>query len=450
MESFWLFLIPYILTEEKVNGSAQSTLSRRLVQNSLHTGLALAFVGVIPFAFNFLIARTFGKETLGTINVSISFCLMITIFVTNFFGTSGTKFLAEYRGSKKLEHFKIVLKLVFIGPLILTSVISIILIMNWEYFSYNFSLSSNFLFVLILFLYLRSYYIIFRRVLYGVDLVRNYAINEALSAIIMLVALLFVCLTEKKEFLIHCYLISYAFFFLLSFISFSKKFKSITSKLVSSEKINSMKVIKSFANYGLVSMVGTVASTSTSYISLIIIGIHLSHSDAGIYSSVLTIVSILMFFPKLFTQVFLPEFSKLFGEGDNKKIFQIFNKTNSVMILLSALICLLVFIFSHNILSIFGKEFSEGSLILRILIPSLFIRMISIPFVSFLSGTKYVLYPNIGGIIILIISSLCWVLLVPDYNLVGIAIGYTAGIVIGIGYQIFMAIFKIKSFSANY
>ena len=438
------------MTEEKVNGSAQSTLSRRLVQNSLHTGLALAFVGVIPFAFNFLIARTFGKETLGTINVSISFCLMITIFVTNFFGTSGTKFLAEYRGSKKLEHFKIVLKLVFIGPLILTSVISIILIMNWEYFSYNFSLSSNFLFVLILFLYLRSYYIIFRRVLYGVDLVRNYAINEALSAIIMLVALLFVCLTEKKEFLIHCYLISYAFFFLLSFISFSKKFKSITSKLVSSEKINSMKVIKSFANYGLVSMVGTVASTSTSYISLIIIGIHLSHSDAGIYSSVLTIVSILMFFPKLFTQVFLPEFSKLFGEGDNKRIFQIFNKTNSVMILLSALICLLVFIFSHNILSIFGKEFSEGSLILRILIPSLFIRMISIPFVSFLSGTKYVLYPNIGGIIILIISSLCWVLLVPDYNLVGIAIGYTAGIVIGIGYQIFMAIMKIKSFNANY
>ena len=450
MESFWLFHIPYILTEEKVNSSTQSTLSKRLVQNSLHTGLALAFVGVIPFAFNFLIARTFGKETLGTINVSISFCLMITIFVTNFFGTSGTKFLAEYRGSKKLEHFKIVLKLVFIGPLILTSVISIILIMNWEYFSYNFSLSSNFLFVLILFLYLRSYYIIFRRVLYGVDLVKTYAVNEALSALIMLVALLFVCLTEKKEFLIHCYLISYAFFFLLSFISFSKKFKSITSKLVSSEKINSMKVIQSFANYGLVSMVGTVASTSTSYISLIIIGIHLSHSDAGIYSSVLTIVSILMFFPKLFTQVFLPEFSKLFGEGDNKRIFQIFNKTNSVMILLSALICLIVFIFSHNILSIFGKEFSEGSLILRILIPSLFIRMISIPFVSFLSGTKYVLYPNIGGIIILIISSLCWVLLVPDYNLVGIAIGYTAGIVIGIGYQIFVAILKIKSFSTNY
>ena len=450
MGSCYPFHIPYILTGKEFKKSIDKTLNQRLIKNSFFTGIALAFVGLVPFVFNFFIARTFGKETLGSINVSLSFCLLITTFITNFFGTSGTKFLAEYRGSKKLEHFKIVLKLVFIGPLILTGVISIILIMNWEFFSNNFSLSSNFLFVLISYLYLRSYYIIFRRVLYGVDLVRTYAVNEALSAIIMLVALLFVCLIEKKEFLIHCYLISYTFFFLLSFISFSKKFRSITSKLVSSEKINSMKVIQSFANYGLVSMIGTVASTSTSYISLIIIGIHLSHSDAGIYSSVLTIVSILMFFPKLFTQVFLPEFSKLFGEGDNKRIFQIFNKTNSIMILLSALICLLVFIFSGNILSIFGKEFSDGSLILRILIPSLFIRMISIPFVSFLSGTKYVLYPNIGGIIILIISSLCWVLLVPDYNLVGIAIGYTAGIVIGIGYQIFMAILKIKSFSTNY
>ncbi len=438
------------MTEEKVNISAQSTLSKRLVQNSLHTGLALGFVGIIPFAFNFLIARTFGKETLGYINVSISFCLMITIFVTNFFGTAGTKFLAEYRGSKKLEHFKIVFRLIFAGPLVLTSAISIILIMNWEYFSNNFSLPSNLLFILISYIFLRSYYIILRRVLYGVDLVRSYAINEALSAIIMLVALLFVCLTEKKEFLIHCYLMSYTFFCLLSFNTLYRKYKSITNKLILTEEVNELKVIQSFSKYGFVSMIGTVASTSTSYISLIIIGIHLSHSDAGIYSSVLTIVSILMFFPKLFTQVFLPEFSKLFGEGQNKKIFQIFNKTNTIMIFLSALICFLVFTFSNNILSIFGKEFSEGSLILRILIPSLFIRMISIPFVSFLSGTKYVLYPNIGGIIILIISSICWLLLVPSYSLIGIAIGYTTGIIIGIGYQIFIAILKIKSFSTDY
>ena len=438
------------MTEKEVKNFISLTLNKRLIKNSFLTGLALAFVGLIPFAFNFLIARTFGRETLGSINVSLSFCLLITTFVTNFFGTSGTKFLAEYRGREKLNNFKIVFKITFLGPLFILSFISLILFFKWNYLSNKFSLPFDLLFILISYIFLRSYYIIFRRAFYGMDLVKSYTLNEAISAMIMIFSLLFVCFAKQEEYLIECYLIFYSSFCILCFYSLSNDFESVISKLIKSEKVNSRKIIKSFSRYGLVSMIGTVASTSTGYISLLIIGMHLTHADAGVYSSVLTIVSILMFFPKLFTQVFLPEYSKLFGEGNKKMIFQIFKQSSLIIFVLSALICSTAFVFSKEILSIFGKEFSDGSLVLRILIPSLFIRMISIPFVSFLSGTKYVLYPNIGGIIILIISSLCWVLLVPDYNLVGIAIGYTAGIVIGIGYQIFIAILKIKSFSINY
>ena len=83
-------------------------LNKRLLKNSLYTGLALAFVGFVPFIFNILVARTFGKETLGNVNVAMSFCLVLTVFVTNFFGTSGNKFLAEYRGRKSLEPFIII------------------------------------------------------------------------------------------------------------------------------------------------------------------------------------------------------------------------------------------------------------------------------------------------------------------------------------------------------
>ena len=58
--------------------------------------------------------------------------------------------------------------------------------------------------------------------------------------------------------------------------------------------------------------------------------------------------------------------------------------------------------------------------------------MISIPFVSFLSGTKYIIFPNIGGLLILFTSLAAWLLLVPDLQLIGIAVGYTIGIIIGI------------------
>ena len=194
-------------------------------------------------------------------------------------------------------------------------------------------------------------------------------------------------------------------------------------------------------------MVGTVASTGSGYLSVLINGVYLSNSDAGIYSSVLSIVSILMFVPKLFTQVFLPEFSKLFGEGDRSKILQIFKQSIWLMLAISTTVCLLLFLFSGNILSLFGQEFSTGSTILNIILPSVFIRMVSIPFVSFLSGTKYVIYPNIGGIVILVTSLIFWIIFVPKFHLVGIALGYTIGIIVGIGYQIIIAIVKIKSFN---
>ena len=97
------------------------------MKNSFYTGLALGFVGIIPFTFNFLVAISFGKETLGSINITLSFCLIITIFITNFFGSAGNKYLAEYRGSRELEHFQFVLKVMLGTPLIILSIISIIL-----------------------------------------------------------------------------------------------------------------------------------------------------------------------------------------------------------------------------------------------------------------------------------------------------------------------------------
>ena len=434
------------MIEEKVKKNINFFFSQRLIKNSFYTGLALGFVGIIPFTFNFLVARSFGREILGSINITLSFCLIITIFITNFFGSAGNKYLAEYRGSRELEHFQFVLKVMLGTPLIILSIISIILSWNWTYFSNKFSLQEDLLIPIIIYIFLRSFYILFRRTLYGIDLVKSYTANEIISDLIMLFAIGYVTYNKQSSFLIECYLLSYFIFCLLSTCTLLKRFESIKNNLNMSSHFDKRRVMKKFTHYGLVSMLGTVASTGTGYLSIIVIGIYLSNSDAGIYSSVLSIVSVLMFIPKLFTQVFLPEFSKLFGEGDKSRILQIFKQSNWLMLTISTTVCLALFLSAEIILSLFGQEFSKGSTILKIILPSVFIRMISIPYVSFLSGTKYVIYPNIGGIVILVTSLISWITLVPSFHLTGIAIGYTIGITIGIGYQIIVALIKIKTF----
>ena len=78
--------------------------------------------------------------------------------------------------------------------------------------------------------------------------------------------------------------------------------------------------------------------------------------------------------------------------------------------------------------------------------PALFIRIVSVPIVTFLSSTKYVIYPNIGGVIILITSVGTWMLLTPSYQLSGIAYGYLVGTAFGIGYQITMGLIKFNKY----
>ena len=163
----------------------------------------MGFVGIIPFAFNFLVARSFGKEILGSINITLSFCLIITIFVTNFFGSAGNKYLAEYRGSQDLEHFQFVFKIMIGIPIIILSIIAGLLSWNWAYISNNFSLPSNLLWPVILYIFLRSFYILFRRALYGIDLVKAYAVNEIISDIIMLFAIGYVTYNNQPSLLIE-------------------------------------------------------------------------------------------------------------------------------------------------------------------------------------------------------------------------------------------------------
>ena len=157
-----------------------------------------------------------------------------------------------------------------------------------------------------------------------------------------------------------------------------------------------------------------------------------------------------MFLPKLVTQVLLPEFSKLFGAGEENSIIHTLKYSFWFIFIIAMIINGFLFVFAEDILSIFGNSFSSGDLILRVMIPGVFIRMISVPLVTFLSGTEYVIYPNIGGIIILIVSVITWTIFVPTYGLIGIASGYVSGISIGIGFQMVLAVIKIRSFNSRH
>ncbi|MEE2765639.1 MAG: oligosaccharide flippase family protein [Candidatus Neomarinimicrobiota bacterium] len=425
-------------------------LNKHLLKNSLYTGVALLFVGFVPFIFNILVARTFGKEILGSVNVALSFCLVLTVFVTNFFGTSGNKFLAEYRGRQSLEPFKLIFFSLLIGPVVVLSFMNIAMVWYWDYLALKFSIQSNFLIPMVCYIYFRSLYIIFRRMFYGVDLVSTYAINEIVSDIVLIATIVTVCWLRLPNLLIQSYVFGYAIFTVISIFVLYRNYTRIVQPLQPQVNYQTKSILIGYFKYGFITMAGTASSTGTGYLSMLFTGYFLTSTDAGLYSSVLAVVSILMFLPRLVTQVLLPEFSKLFGAGEKILITQTLKYSFWLLVVIALIVNGFLFVFAEEILSIFGNSFSNGSLILRVMIPGVFIRMISVPLVTFLSATEYVIYPNIGGIIILIVSVVTWFIAVPAYDLTGIAAGYVAGISIGIGYQIVMAVIILRSFSSKH
>ena len=429
-------------------------IHNRLLGNSIYTGVALFFVGIVPFIFNIFVARYFGKEQLGQINISLSFCLLITIFVTNFFGTTSNKFLSEYRGRGELDPFNIVLLFSFLGPL-LTNTIIIFLIFNfWDLISTKFSLNKSMLTPMIFYILGRTYYIIIRKVFYGVNLIANYTIIEIIADLLILLSIFTICYLGSSSLILYSFTFGYLIFSFLGLIIIFLKYDKITNNLKPIKTFNPKIIFNKYSKYGFITMIGNASSAGASYISMLFIGAYLSNSEAGIYSSVLAVISIVMFIPRLFSQVLLPEFSNLFGAGKIELLKNTLIISSLFLSIIGVVVILPLFIFSSNILSLFGNSFSDGSQILRIMTPAVLIRIISVPIVTFLSSTKYVIYPNIGGVIILITSVIAWIILIPTYKLNGIALGYLIGTTIGIGYQIITGLIKFnlytKKLRSNY
>jgi len=424
-------------------------IHNRLLGNSIYTGVALFFVGIVPFIFNIFVARYFGKEELGQINISLSFCLLITIFVTNFFGTTSNKFLSEYRGRGELDPFNIVLLFSFLGPL-LTNTIIIFLIFNfWDLISIKFSLNKSMLTPMIFYILGRTYYIIVRKVFYGVNLIANYTIIEIIADMIILLSIFTICYLGSSSLILYSFTFGYLIFSFLGLIIIFLKYDIITNSLKPIKTFNPKIIFKKYSKYGFITMIGNASSAGASYVAMLFIAAYLSNSEAGVYSSVLAVISIVMFIPRLFSQVLLPEFSNLFGSGKIELLKNTLIISSLFLSIIGVIVILPLFIFSSHILSLFGNSFSDGSQILRIMTPAVLIRIISVPIVTFLSSTKYVIYPNIGGVIILITSVIAWIILTPAYKLNGIAFGYLIGTTIGIGYQIITGLIKFNLYTKN-
>lgn len=99
-------------------------------------------------------------------------------------------------------------------------------------------------------------------------------------------------------------------------------------------------------------------------VDILMVGIFLSGTGVGIYNITVLIAGVLVLPLTAFNQLFPPIASRLYHNGNLNELENIYNTITRWTLTISLFPGLVMIIYSHELLNIFGEEFTQGSLVL--------------------------------------------------------------------------------------
>lgn len=393
-------------------------MEKTLIKNIGITGIALVFLGLTKLIFNISIGRVFGSSTLGIVTIAMSTAFLFAV-VTGFFKAATPKYMAEYLGQGDFDAVKTMFKMGFFFTLCLTIVGTLVALMLSGWISSKIGIERNVFLLAIPLISLYSFYLTYRRIYYGVNRVKQYLRVEVITDIFFFICLGVVVFYIKSLFLLP-FILSYTIFFILSTYSFRTYFGHSNAD----RKI----IAKRATTYSSLDLVGNLAGTGTTNLSVVLTGLYVSKEWLGYYAAAYSIVLLLSFIPKMIDPVLFSSQSYQFGKNKHDLINETVNTFTKWLIVIVSLMGGLGILLSSFILKIlFGVSYIIASPILQLLFVSAIVSLVGTPINSTFYGTKYVHLSMLYGIISFVLCVSSWLLLMPKYGVFGTALGLCLG-----------------------
>ena len=398
-----------------------------IIRNTILTGFALAFTGLTRVIYNIAVVKSFNADILGQMNLIISIITLLSLAISIITESSAIKFLSEFPSdSDRKNTFALLLRWLLIGSLIL-------IIMTYSlqnYISQYTKIDNRLLIISLPLILLISTHHFYRGCFYGLNAIDKYLKLELVSTALFFLVL-GAAISIWRQNLLWPFLAYYLLFTLLGAASFKEYFRSSKKPFALSRYIGI---------YGIVATIGTLASTSKAYITIILIGIYLSPEQVGFYSAAISITTIFMYAPTIFGRVLLPTISSSYGSGDVHTIKKLLDITTAWLSIVVLFLGGIFIILSKEILILlFEPAFAEAAFPLQILVLDLCLATMALPAVSALVGTKYVRIPAVSAIFSTSVSIAVWPYLIPKFGIDGAAAGYIIGTIVGTIIPLFCA-----------
>ncbi len=352
------------------------SLVKKILSSSLWLLIGNSIGKLAMFLANIFAARMLSQEAFGQFTMIRNTISSIEGLISGTLGSTVIKQVAQSSHEEK-ENLPYILSTIFILNIIIAFIISIFIFFGADFIVEKFLLNNtnlvNALYIGIFILITTTFSTLMQNILIGLEEFKKLATLSIITSSIS-IPMIFISI---HFFQFYGALFGVVFYFGFDFIMkylFYKKFNHKTKFEIQKFKLQSKKILL-FSLPLLLAVI--INSFSFWYARVLIINKTESFNDIAIFDAAFQWLSIIMIITGATTSVVLPMLSK--NLTDKKKLSNVFLTNLYVNLIISIFISFLFFIFSENIMSVYGINYIKGSSTLEILsITSIFFTLATI------------------------------------------------------------------------
>ncbi len=406
--------------------------------------LILSYIVLFLGFFNTLIKpKVITSEQIGVLATVISIATILQL-VTHF-GYSGVlmKFYPEYKNSEE-SRSKFVLSILSITTFLLIIVTALLYLSKdiiFEYF--NQPLLVKYFYYIIVFLILTHTISIFERMalITFVSIQSNFITNFLKKGIHFIFLILMLIYGIQFD-------VYFKFFAILSLVSVILTayivFKNMEIKWKLGYFIPEFSLIKKVSNYSFFMLISSLSGVMVVNIDKIMIGHYLDFSQTGIYAIAIAISSTLAIVLQAFLRIVQPKLAQALANDNQTQMKALYSENIANNLYFGTIILVLITVFSYDILSFLGKEYSTGSYVIIFIALGHYANLFVGTCGEIIALSKFYKFDFYSRIFLAVIVILSNYLLIPVLGITGAALATCLNFIL---YDIFKSVYAYRKFN---
>lgn len=183
-------------------------------------------------------------------------------------------------------------------------------------------------------------------------------------------------------------------------------------------------------SFAVVSWGSTLATTGIVWADALILGYLTTAEDVGVYTVATRLVTLAIFVLNPINSAFVPHVAHLYHRGDRQGVDKAYGAANRWILRLSAPAFILLLVFPHDLLRLFGNAYSAAAAVTVVLAVGQLANTAAGPCGSVLNMTGLVKVSLLDNAAALVINVVLNLLLIPRYGVIGAAVAWTTSLIL--------------------